>query len=116
MASCDALQCIRDRAAEILRVIGLSFQNDATSDYGIRFLLQRQFAYNDWNFECPRHSLNRNTRVRRESTQFFGGMINEALNVRRIKLTGHDDERALLVTGARTGGAIFGIQTLDSRV
>src|SRR4029077_2267702 len=114
MPNRDALQCICDRAAQILRVIGLSFQDDATSDYGIRFFLPRQFAHNDWNFECARHSLDRNTRVRRESTQFLGGMINEALHIRRIKLTGHDDERSRLVTRARTGRDDFRHSTLDS--
>src|SRR4030095_10730279 len=102
-------------AAQILRVVGLSFQNDAASDYDIRFFLQRQFAHSDWNFECARHSLDRNTRVRRESTQFFGSMINQAVHVRRIKLTGHDDERALLVTSAGTGRGGVWPFTLASR-
>ena len=57
---------------------------------------------NDRNFECPRHSLERNRRVRCKGTQFFLGVIDQPLHVARIKLTRHDDERAFPVNNSGT--------------
>src|SRR5436190_9532320 len=97
MTDRDTLQRVGDGAAQILRVVRLSFQNNTTGDQCVRYSLRRQLTHNNWNFERPRHSLDGNRRVWRKDMQFLFGMVDQPLHISRIKLTGHDDERAFPV-------------------
>jgi hypothetical protein len=102
MINRDALECISDGPAQILRVAGFSLQNYSNSNDCIRFSLRRQLVDNDRDFECPRHSLERNRRARCKDTQFFGGVIDKPLHIARIELTRDDDERAFPVNNSGT--------------
>src|SRR6266487_6826738 len=102
MINRDALECISDGLAQISRMVRLSLQNDSNGNDYICFFLRRQLVHNDRNFECPRHSLERNRHVRCKDMQFFLGVIDEALHVARIESARDDDERASPVHNAGT--------------
>lgn len=96
----NLLQRVRDGTGEVLRVTGLPLQDDAERENRIRFFLEREFPHHDWNFKGAGDVMERNGRARREQLQFFGGMINESLDVGRIELARDNREMALPLCGA----------------
>ena len=63
----DPLEGVSDGTGQILRVIGLSLQNDAEGDDHVRFFLLGQLAHHDRNFKRAWDLMERPTLRRRIS-------------------------------------------------
>ena len=63
----DPLERVSDGTGQIVRVIGLSLQNDAEREDHVRLFLLGQLAHHDRNFKCTGDSMKRHLRQRRLS-------------------------------------------------
>jgi hypothetical protein len=68
--------------------------NDADGDDGVGAFLQRELAHDHRDFECAGHLVECDLRVRRQVANFFGRVIDEALNVLGVKLRRDDPKGA----------------------